>query len=513
MTVFELEKKSDCKFIPLGRENLIFLIIFLTMVFIRPDVIFDDMSLGWHLLTGNYILDHLLIPHTDIISYTRAGQPWLPYEWLSGLIMAIVVRTTQLPGLLIFTAALIAATWALLYKQCNQAKNNFGVFAFLLTLLGARISFGLWSARPYTFTYPLVLILVTCLEKFRRGLLSFSQLCLILSGIIILWTNLHPSFVLGLVIITVYLISDWLSRQGKSRQLLLLLGLCSACTLINPFGYSLHTYLLHLSTTWIQQAKLIGESEVYPIFLTGGVTAIGFELLVASGIFALAFTRAKPALCQIILFLLLGHMSFAMARIVPIFVLVNLPFVAEWLAGIPELKLQNAASPASKFLAWWKKINTDTVNSGSHIRLLPAVIVSLLLIVVTVQNNTHAFSLIKAGFNAQKLPTRTAHYVIDHHLPESEGLSMYAWGGYLRWAYGIHVFIDDSNEFFDRNAYLTYLRIVKAAAGWEQTLVDNHISWILCDKRYNLAFALKGQPNWKIACEDPASVLFVRRDR
>jgi hypothetical protein len=495
------------------------------MVFMRPDVILDDMSLGWHLLTGNFILNNRAIPHTDLISYTRAGKPWVPYEWLSGLIMAIVVRIADMPGLLIFTAALVAATWMLLYKQCSRVKDNFGAFAFVLTLCGARVAFGLWSARPYTFTYPLVLILVSCLEKFRRGLLPFPVLCLTLSVITVLWTNLHPSFVLGLGIIAVYLISDLLETafvrtveqtvpgQSKSKQLFLLLGICSACTLINPFGYSLHTYLLPLSLSWPQQAKLIGESEVYPIFVTGGVTGIGFELLVALGVFALAFTRSKPALCHIILFLLLGHMSFAMARAVPIFLLVNLPFIAEWVAGIPELNLQNIASPVSKVLTWWRRISTDTAGGDRQRRLLPALTVSLLLMIAMVQNSTHAFTLIRAEFNSKKLPTSAARYVIDRHLPEREGFSMYAWGGYLRWVYGIHVFIDDSNEFFDRKAYLTYLRIVKADAGWEQTLADNHISWILCDKRCNLTFALWRHPDWKMACEDPASVLFVRRDR
>lgn len=512
--------QTDSKFVPLGKANLVFLIVFLTLVFVRSDVVFDDMSLGWHLLTGNYVLDNLSIPHTDIISYTRAGKPWVPYEWLSGLILAIVGRTAGQPGLLVFVAALVAGTWTLLYRRCAETKDSFAPFAFVLTLCAARVALGLWSARPYTLIYPLVLILVTCLERFRRGFLPFKKLCLALSCITIIWTNMHPSFMLGPGIILAYLIGEVLQRafsgtgepSKRSKQLFLLLALCAACTLLNPFGCKLHLYLLKLSATWPEQAKLIGESEAFSVFVVGGPLGIGFELLVALGVIGLAFNRAKLVACHIILFLLLGHMSFSMARLVPLFILVNLPFIAQWLAGIAAIDSENVSRPVSAIVRLCNKLAANAAGAHSReLRRLPALTTAAFFLVAMVQNSNPSLKLLKADFNSIKLPTSTAQYIVDHHLPERQGLSMYAWGGYLRWKFGLHVFIDDSNEFFDRDAYLAYLRIVGAGSGWEQTLVDDHISWVLLDKRYKLAAVLRSESNWTAACEDPASILFVRK--
>jgi hypothetical protein len=306
-----------------------------------------------------------------------------------------------------------------------------------------------------------------------------------------LWTNLHPSFWIGLGIIAVYLIANLVetafnarleepvSGATRSKQLLILLGLCSVCTMVNPFGYKLHTYLIHLAVVWPQQAKLIGESEVYPILVTGGATGFAFELLFALGIVSLAFNRSKVAVCQIVLFILFGHMAFAMVRLVPIFVLINLPFIAEWIATIPKIDHKKVASPVRAFLLRWRKIAGDTTCGDSYqLRRLPIFVVVLLLVIATAQNSTHAFTLIKAGFDSKRLPTSTANFIVDHHFPEKAGFSMYAWGGYLRWVYGIHVFIDDSNQFFDQKAYRTYLQIVNASSGWERVVADHQISWV-----------------------------------
>ena len=41
-----------------------------------------DGDTGWHVLTGQWILAHHQVPHQDIFSFTKAGQPWFAWEWL-----------------------------------------------------------------------------------------------------------------------------------------------------------------------------------------------------------------------------------------------------------------------------------------------------------------------------------------------------------------------------------------------------------------------------------------------
>ncbi len=57
-----------------------------------PDMLFGDGSTGWHIVSGNYILRHHNIPHTDIMSYTFADKALVAYEWLSDVFMAALVN-------------------------------------------------------------------------------------------------------------------------------------------------------------------------------------------------------------------------------------------------------------------------------------------------------------------------------------------------------------------------------------------------------------------------------------
>src|SRR4051794_22006762 len=42
-----------------------------------------DADVGWHIRTGDYILDHGSVPHQDLYSFSKTGAPWYAWEWLS----------------------------------------------------------------------------------------------------------------------------------------------------------------------------------------------------------------------------------------------------------------------------------------------------------------------------------------------------------------------------------------------------------------------------------------------
>src|SRR5579864_2222806 len=51
-----------------------------------------DSDTGWHVRTGEWILQNGRIPATDLFSFTKFGQPWFAWEWLSDVSMAAVHR-------------------------------------------------------------------------------------------------------------------------------------------------------------------------------------------------------------------------------------------------------------------------------------------------------------------------------------------------------------------------------------------------------------------------------------
>jgi hypothetical protein len=45
--------------------------------------LFRDSDAGWHIRNGEAILSTSTLPRTDPYSFTREGQPWFAWEWLS----------------------------------------------------------------------------------------------------------------------------------------------------------------------------------------------------------------------------------------------------------------------------------------------------------------------------------------------------------------------------------------------------------------------------------------------
>jgi hypothetical protein len=41
---------------------------------------------------GEYIIDHGAVPKADLFSYSKPGQPWYAWEWLSDVCMALLHR-------------------------------------------------------------------------------------------------------------------------------------------------------------------------------------------------------------------------------------------------------------------------------------------------------------------------------------------------------------------------------------------------------------------------------------
>src|SRR5580704_4025651 len=47
-----------------------------------------DCDVGWHIRSGEYILDHHAVPHQDLYSFSKPNAPWYAWEWLTDVIDA-----------------------------------------------------------------------------------------------------------------------------------------------------------------------------------------------------------------------------------------------------------------------------------------------------------------------------------------------------------------------------------------------------------------------------------------
>ena len=198
----------------------ILFISLLTVVFLFGPRTFNlDGDLGRHITIGNYIIENLTVPRTDIFSHTMIGQVLTPHEWLAQVLFALAHCILGLPGVVLLTALIIASTFTIVFYE-SQARSKSPIISLGITILAAAASSLHWLARPHVFTFIFLAVWSLLLEHVRREkyvpLWVFGLLMLI-------WANTHGAFVAGFVTWGAYLGGElfevWKTRQWRDSRL------------------------------------------------------------------------------------------------------------------------------------------------------------------------------------------------------------------------------------------------------------------------------------------------------
>src|ERR1035437_2198364 len=90
----------------------------IVFLFVRMEgvkTLLSDCDTGWHIRTGEWIVAHHGVPARDIFSYSRAGDPWYAWEWLSDVLFAWLNSRGGLAAVVLFSILLIAGPFILLF--------------------------------------------------------------------------------------------------------------------------------------------------------------------------------------------------------------------------------------------------------------------------------------------------------------------------------------------------------------------------------------------------------------
>src|SRR6516162_9728104 len=156
-----------------------------------------DGDTGWHIRTGEWILANHHVPLTDLFSYTKLGQPWIAWEWLSEVVFAWLNARGGLALVLLVSILLLAVTFVLLFRLARRKASP--AVAFLVLPLAIATSSVHWLARPHLFSMLFLLLFYSVLDEVREGKSRIFGLVLLPAATII-WANLHAGFFLGIVL-------------------------------------------------------------------------------------------------------------------------------------------------------------------------------------------------------------------------------------------------------------------------------------------------------------------------
>jgi hypothetical protein len=502
-------------------SDLAFLIPILVLFWSTTGVgwLLTDSDTGWHIRTGEWILENGRVPTADIFSFTRLGEPWFAWEWLSDVFMATVHRGGGLTGIVLVSLLLLGATSVCVYKSTVEESGQ-RLMAIVLTSLAMAASTIHWLARPHLVTPLFAAIFCWVLNRVERD--KKPGLLLALFPLTTLWVNLHGGFFVGIILVVTYgigVVADeliqgtWKNARLKARKYFLAIVGCSASSLLNPYGYRLHVHVAqYLGASFYLQRISEFQSIDFHSF-----TAAYFETLLVLAIAAAAWHLGSHRFVHVMLLLSWSHLALFSARNIPIFAVVTAPSIGlavrEW--------LERAGSLWAK--QWMGKLarNVEELEAGLRAiardqrrrwHFLPCVAVLVLALLLAHPGRERG---LRAEFDRNRFPIDAAGIIARSGLRPSIRLySSWQWGGYLiyrDWP-SITVFDDGRTDFYGPAFVEDSLRAWEVAPDWNNILARYGVNAALLPLDSGLASVLRERRDWKPVYEDDVAVLFAKTE-
>src|SRR5947209_4355605 len=415
-----------------------------------------DTDLWWHLKDGSYIWSHHSIPMHDFLSYTFAGHAWTDHEWLTELMFWGLYSAFGFWGLIVVFAVVICAAFALAYARIAQSGVN--RLRALFVLVGAFVaSSETWGARPQMLTLLFLAVYAYVLDRYINT--RDRRLLAIFPALMLLWTNMHGGWILGLVLLAIGLIGEILNRwrrhegaleSGDLKALGIALAATIVVTVVNPYGLQQVLYPL----VWIFPTaysnvlnEWVSANFHDPIFMV-------FEAMLLLLIVTFYLGRQRLNWTHLLMILAFTHLALSQSRNVAVWCIVVSPLLAFY----ANAALRGDRAPSSTARKPVLKPRTErTVNAA-------LLVLVLLLYPLEAFHFVSQSALDRSERNA--FPVAAMNYMDSHHLPPNT-YSAYAWGGYVLWrGYPRYRdFIDGrANTLFDTRILADYMNAFAASS-------------------------------------------------
>jgi hypothetical protein len=459
-----------------------------------------DGDAGWHIRTGQYILQHRAVPEHDLFSFSKPDAPWFAWEWLSDVVLAGLFNLGGLKAIALFAGALIALYATLLLRYTLWLGAN-----ALMALITAWIAVGASSmhflARPHLFT---LLLLPASLWLVRADSRQKTRWLWLLIPVSVLWTNLHGGFFMFLACLGVILVGNvleaWLGRPRWPvvfRQCALLAS-CAAASLVNPYGFRLHVHVIeYLRSGWIR--KMIQEFQA-PTFRSE--EQLQFEALLIAGLLVAGLLLRKQRISDALCILFLAHSSLVSVRHAPLYAAVAAPLIGAELSAC--WKTWADRLPTKSVARILNQMGEDVAPAFRRNTLWPALVVLVLAFL-------DAPMKWPRDFPSENFPVDLVHQNAEL-LQSGRLLTTDQWGDYIIYCFypKQKVFVDGRSDFYGEGVDGDYLRLVQGASDWHKVLDRYRFQVALLPVDLPVTTLLKLDPAWRVVKDDSRTLLFAR---
>jgi len=481
-------------------QDILFILTFYAVILLGSNL-FRDGDPGRHITIGKYILQTHTIPTRDLFSYTMAGQPLTPHEWLAQVIYGAGYLALGLNGVVFIAALLIAETVTLVYREILRRTAS-PLFSFGFAFLAASAMMIHWLARPHLFTFLYVALWTPRLSRLSRGesipLWHFPV-------IMLLWANTHGGFIAGFVIWGAYLggfLWSYFTQTRKPdlkilRNFLFASGASFLATLVNPVGWRLWA----TSAGYVMNRYLVDLTSEYRSADFHQPGAWPFLILLTLALFALSRAWKKLPIAEGLLLAGWAFLGVYSARNIPLFAIVATPILAD------------CCLPIFQRIPSLQRIDEQISVLEQHLRgfLWPSAVI---LLVGALLLSGHNLDAQKQGyrFNSIEFPVEAANW-LEQNPQEGNMFDYFPWGGYLIYRFwpAQRIFIDGQLDFYGEEFTKKYEQILSADKGWEDLVTQYNIEWVLIPPNAPLAIELRNNPSWANLYQDRTAVIFRQR--
>lgn len=422
--------------------------------------LFNDGDTSWHLAAGRLILAKFTIPHTDPFSFTFYGQPWTAHEWLSEVILAGVYSLGSWAAVAVLIGMAVAALILILGLEIGRwlpPRHMAVVLLAVIILLTPSI-----LARPHVLAWPFLAAWTLILLRAREAERSPR---LISALLMMLWANLHGSFVLGLLLIGIFGLEALLESKNPWADLKRwsTFGVASLLAAVaTPHG--VNGLLFPLTVSAMQSLPLIAEWRAMNIREDWLSLAI-----IAAVLLLLLYRRAKLSLPRVLLVVGLIYLTVSHVRHLPILTIIGTLAIAK---------------PIGETLGR----REDSAENAKP--LLLALLMGMLIL-----------TSVRMAIPFERTDSATYPFDAIRHVPSElrarPVLNSYSFGGPLILE-GIRPFIDGRADLYGDAFMFNHKAIVEGDKhAFEAARRKWDIGWTMLAPREGLVRVLDQEPGWR----------------
>lgn len=452
-----------------------------------------DMDYYWHLGYGEWILAHGQLPTVDFWSWTFEGHSYRLTQWLGEVAMALANHAAGTLGTSALAALLVCLTLAASYRAARcSLDNRLAALAVAICCNSVLLSL---ACRPHQFSHLGLAVLTWILAEYQTGRRTALYW---IPPLFAVWVNLHGAYAFGLAylgLFTLFLaVEGYATRtfaEARSLAVPLLVATCMAmlATLLNPYGWGAWEYVIEVGRLKASSAGIVDEWAATSIKSDAG---LAFFLVTAAVAAAMATTRQRPAMHQVLAALALTAIGWSAVRLSVMATILMVPLLASAVRGTAfyELAFGGAARAFDRPI---------------RVGVAMASIAAVLVISVGVSRVEQA----TARYMASKLPVEEVSFMKRHGLG-GRILNTPEAGGYLIRELGAKVSIDTRLDLYGDRALFELLFAMRGEAGWKDYVARMGPDVILLNNPSPLRHLLADGGDYRAVFEGPAYTVLVR---